>query len=79
MSADEAPAEDELTTVATFSSTAEAELARERLGLDGVQAFVLDQITSVVMPYATGGGSVRLQVPTEEVERARDILGLPHA
>jgi hypothetical protein len=67
---------DELTTIATFTSTAEAELARERLELEGLQGFVLDQVTSAVMPYATAGGSVRLQVATEDVERAREALGL---
>jgi hypothetical protein len=71
------PDTDELTTVATFTSTAEAELAKERLALEGVRAFVLDQVTAGVMPYATAGGSIRLQVGAEDAERAREALGLP--
>jgi len=67
---------DELTTIATYTSTAEAELSRERLSLEGIRAFVLDEITSAVMPYATAGGSIRLQVATEDLDRAREVLGL---
>jgi Putative prokaryotic signal transducing protein len=67
---------DELMTVASFSDVAEAELAKERLGLEGVRAFVIDAQTAGVMPFLTGStGGVRLQVGQADVERAREILG----
>jgi Putative prokaryotic signal transducing protein len=68
---------DELMTVASFSDVAEAELAKERLGLEGVVAFVIDAQTAGVMPFLTGStGGVRLQVGHADVEKAREILGV---
>ncbi len=67
---------DELTTVATFTTRAEADLARERLEAEGIEAFVLDELTASIMPYAMAAG-IRLQVPTPSVHQARDVLGLP--
>jgi len=64
---------DELTTVATFSNTAEADLAKERLELEGITAFVVGEITSSVMPYVAG--RVALQVGTADAAQAREILG----
>ena len=43
----------DLVTVATFRDVPEAELARERLELEGIRAFVLDAQTAGVMPYVT--------------------------
>jgi hypothetical protein len=68
--------QDELTTVATFATRAEADLAQDRLKGEGVDAFVLDEVTAGVMPYLTGASGIRLQVPTEQLERAREALGL---
>lgn len=68
------PEPDELTTVATFSTRAEADLAQERLANEGVEAFVLDELTSSLMPYLTSGSGIRLQVPTEQVDLAREVL-----
>ncbi len=70
------PEPDELVTVATFPDVAEAELARERLELDGVQAFVIDALGGGVMPYIAGSTGVRVQVPREQADRAREILGV---
>jgi hypothetical protein len=70
---DEAP---ELTTVATFQNTAEAELAKEQLELEGVKAFVVGAVTAHVMPFLSHGGAVVLQVATEDLTQAREILGL---
>jgi|HubBroStandDraft_2_1064218.scaffolds.fasta_scaffold325552_2 hypothetical protein len=67
---------DELTTVQTFSTRAEADLAQERLANEGVDAYVLDEMTAGLMPYVTGAGGIRLQVPTEQLEKAREVLGL---
>ena len=63
-------------TVASFSDVSEAELAKERLGLEGIRAFVIDAQTAGVMPFLTGStGGVRLQVGQRDAERAREILG----
>lgn len=70
------PEEDELTTVMTFSTRAEADLAEERLRNEGVDAFVIDEMTSGLMPFVTGVAGIRLQVPTEQLDRAREVLGL---
>jgi hypothetical protein len=68
--------EDELVTIARFPDTAEAELAKERLGLDGIRAFVIDEATVGVMPFmANAIGGIRVQVAPEDAERAREILG----
>jgi hypothetical protein len=68
--------EDELTTVASFSTRAEADLAQDQLRLEGIEAFVLGDMTSTVMPFLGGSLSIRLQVPTEQAEKAREVLGL---
>jgi hypothetical protein len=66
---------DDLVTVASFADVAEAELARERLELEGIAAFVIDAQTAGVMPYLTSStGGVRVQVGPPDVERAREIL-----
>jgi hypothetical protein len=65
---------DDLVTVASFPDVAEAELARERLGLEGIRAFVIDEQTAGVMPYLTGSTGVRVQVVAKDLERAREIL-----
>jgi hypothetical protein len=67
---------DDLVTIASFPDTAEAELAKERLQLEGVDAFVIGGQTAGVMPYLTGPtGGVRLQVAALDAEKAREILG----
>lgn len=66
----------DLVTVATFPDVPQAELARDRLALEGVTAFVLDEQTAGVMPYAVGVlGGIRLQVAPEDAATAREILG----
>jgi hypothetical protein len=67
---------DELSTVATYANTAEAELAKERLELEGLKAFVVGGVTAYVVPHLSTGGALALQVPTEDLERAREILGI---
>jgi hypothetical protein len=67
--------EEDLVTVATFPDVSEAELARERLELEGVRAFVMDGQTTGVMPYlANVMGGVRVQVEPKDAEKAREIL-----
>lgn len=66
---------DDLVTVATFHDVPEAELAQERLELEGIRAFVLEAQTGGVMPYLTDSTGIRLQVEPKDLERAREILG----
>jgi hypothetical protein len=68
--------ESELTTVATFSTRAEADLAQDHLRVEGVDAFVFDDMTAGVMPYLAGPSGIRVQVPTEQVTKAREVLGI---
>jgi len=66
---------DDFVTIASFPDVAEAELARERLALEGIRAFVLGAQTAGVMPYLTGAtGGVRVQVEPKDAARAREIL-----
>jgi hypothetical protein len=66
----------DLVTVAIFPDVAQAKLARERLELEGVPAFVLDEQTAGVMPFMTGPiGGIRLQVAPGDAARAKEILG----
>ena len=66
----------DLVTVASFPDSAEAELARERLELEGIAAFVIGSQTAGVMPFLTGPtGGVLVQVAPGDEERAREVLG----
>jgi hypothetical protein len=68
--------DEDLVTVAAFADVAEAELAKERLELEGVLAFVVGAQTSGVMPFLTSAtGGVRVQVKPADMEKAREILG----
>lgn len=63
-------------TVATFPDLPEAELAKERLTLEGVDAFVRHSATVGTMPFLTGSeGGIHVQVAPADEERARAILG----
>ena len=67
--------DENLATVATFADVAQAELARGRLELEGLTAFVIGGQTAGVMPFLTNAmGGVRLQVKPADVARAREIL-----
>jgi len=57
---------DELMTVATFKDTPEAELARERLELEGIRAFVIGGLSAGVMPYLPESSGIRLQVAPQD-------------
>ncbi|HXX66676.1 MAG TPA: DUF2007 domain-containing protein [Polyangiaceae bacterium] len=66
---------DEPVTVASFPDVAEAQLAKERLELEGIVAFVVDAQTAGVMPYLTSStGGVRVQVRQRDAARAREVL-----
>jgi putative signal transducing protein len=69
------PRMDDPVTVASFPDVAEAQLAKERLELEGIVAFVIDAQTAGVMPYLTSStGGVRVQVKRSDAARAREIL-----
>jgi hypothetical protein len=68
--------DDELTTVATYSTRAEADLAQDHLRTEGIDAFVFDDMTTGVMPYLGGAVGIGVKVPTDQIERAREALGL---
>jgi hypothetical protein len=68
---------DDLVTVATFPDAPEAELAKQRLELEGIRAFVMDAQTAGVMPYLAGPmGGVRVQVEPKNLDRAKEILAI---
>lgn len=65
-------------TVATFVKIEQAELARERLAAEGIEAFLPDSTTANVYPaldWASGG--IRLTVRDEDADRARQVLETP--
>ena len=67
---------DDLVTVTTFPDVPQAELAKDRLRLEGVAAFVLSAQTTSAMPFLTASsGGVRVQVKREDLARAKEILG----
>lgn len=66
----------DLVTVATFSTIIEAEIAKGRLAVEGIRAFVLDQASAGVMPFmAASMGGIRLQVEPKDEAKAKEILG----
>jgi len=69
---------DELVTVATFQTPVEAELAKERLELEGITAFLKNEMAVGVMPYLGSAlGGIELQVPERDAAAAREILEPP--
>jgi hypothetical protein len=60
-------------TVAAFGNVTEAELARGVLESDGIPAALLDFVDATLLPGA--GRSVRVLVPADDLDRARDLLG----
>jgi hypothetical protein len=68
--------EHELTTVATFANSAEADLAKERLELEGIKAFVMGATTANVVPHVSSGQMLAVQVATDRAAEAREILGV---
>ena len=60
-------------TIATYLNIMDAELAKSRLEDNGIQAFIADE-ASYSIGYGSVVGGVRLQVPGNEVERAKAML-----
>ena len=69
--------DEDLVTVAKFTTPAEAELARERLENEGILGFCSNAMAVGVMPFLGGDlGGVELKVKPSDLERAREILGV---
>jgi hypothetical protein len=67
---------DELMTVATLSSPAEASIARSCLEAEGIPAFLAAEVAAVGLGWspANAPGGVKLQVPTRQYEQAIAVL-----
>ncbi|WP_339667846.1 DUF2007 domain-containing protein [Dasania marina] len=64
-----------LITISTYSFPYEAQIARAKLDSEGVPAFVADEQTiNMQWLYSNAMGGVRLQVPADFVEIAKEIL-----
>src|SRR5712691_2216832 len=64
-----------LTTVATYFEPIQADLARSRLGDEGIPAFIQGgEFASMAWHFTLANQGVKVQVPTEDAERALAIL-----
>jgi Putative prokaryotic signal transducing protein len=67
--------EERLTTVATYFEPIQADLARSRLGDEGIPAFIQGgEFASMAWHLTLANQGVKVQVPTEHAERALAIL-----
>ncbi len=67
-----------MVTIATYTHSDEAHLARSRLEGSGVYVEVEGDVIASVNPlYANAIGGIELRVPSEQVPYAREVLGLP--
>lgn len=65
-----------LQVIETFANPWEAELARARLEGEGIAAVVADlHLIGMDWMLSSAIGGVKLKVPEEEVERAKELLG----
>lgn len=64
----------DLVTVESFDTVEEAHLARNRLAAEGIKAFVEDGATAGLLGPHNPAFLARLQVPTDQADRARKIL-----
>jgi hypothetical protein len=63
-------------TVASFALPTEAHMARLRLESEGVDCLLIDEHTvSVYWFLSPALGGIKLQVPVDQVEQAREVLG----
>jgi len=67
-----------MVTVGAFSKPEEANLLRSRLEAAGIPAFVRDELTiQMYWLYSNALGGVRVVVPDQHAEAAREIVSLP--
>jgi hypothetical protein len=68
---------DKYVTVAGFTGSVEAEIARGRLESEGIPAFVTGDLTaSTFSGFSNLGGRIELRVPAEHLARAVQILSV---
>lgn len=66
---------DKLVTIKTFTYPHEVYVIRGKLESEGIQTFLKDEMTVQVHNfYSNAIGGVKLQVPSEEVEKALSIM-----
>ncbi len=64
-----------LTTIASYSFPHEAHIAKANLEAEGIPAFIADEHTvNMQWLYSNAMGGVRVQVPAQFEERAKEIL-----
>jgi hypothetical protein len=63
-------------TVAMFLDIQEAHIVKGVLEAEGIPAVVVDENMTSLVIYTPAIGGVRLQVPDEDYDRARRVLGL---
>lgn len=69
----------ELVTVARYSMPYEAHLAKARLEAEGIPVFIADEhLLSINWLYTPAVGGIKVQVPEDWVDAARDILTTDH-
>ena len=61
----------DLVTIASYSTSAAAMVARNYLASEGISAFVEGAVTGDILPIA---GEVKLQVAAEDAERAMQLV-----
>lgn len=67
----------ELVTLKTYWQEYEAALDHSLLSDAGIESYIADQnISSMQIGYSIAAGGIRLQVKTEDAERAAGVLGL---
>lgn len=67
-----------LITVLTALNPAEAQLARSRLEAAGFHPYVAHELSALSMDgYSLAAGGIRVQVPDDEAEDAREFLNSP--
>jgi DNA-directed RNA polymerase subunit RPC12/RpoP len=67
------------TTVARFNYSSEAHIIKGKLNSEGVEAFLVDDMTIDVDPLVSHAiGGVKLKVPTIQLERAKEVLESIH-
>jgi hypothetical protein len=68
-----------MTTIATCSNLAEAELLKSLLEDSGIAAFLPEEITANAAPQLLFGSGVRVQVGDEDAAVARQVLAAAQA
>lgn len=67
--------ENSLVTVASYSFPHEAQIAKSRLEIEGILAFIADEHTiNMQWLYSNALGGVRVQVQAKHMESAKEIL-----